>query len=45
MEPETDDVIAISGITMRFLVDGKATDGHMAMAEMMVQPQALFERT
>jgi quercetin dioxygenase-like cupin family protein len=40
MERETDDVIAVGAITMRFLVDGKATDGHMAMAELVVQPQA-----
>jgi quercetin dioxygenase-like cupin family protein len=40
MERETDDVIAIGAITMRFLVDGTTTDGHMAMAEMVVQPQA-----
>jgi quercetin dioxygenase-like cupin family protein len=40
MERETDEVIAIGAITMRFLVDGTTTDGHMAMAEMVVQPQA-----
>lgn len=33
-------MIAMGAITMRFLVDGAATDGHMAMAEMVAQPQA-----
>jgi quercetin dioxygenase-like cupin family protein len=40
MERTTDEVIAIGAISMRFLVDGDTTGGHMAMAEMVVQPQA-----
>lgn len=32
--------IIIGSISMRFLVDGRHTAGHVAMAEMVVQPQA-----
>ena len=32
--------ILIGSLSMQFLVDGKDTAGHMAMAEMVVQPRA-----
>ncbi|WP_144630776.1 cupin domain-containing protein [Bordetella genomosp. 13] len=35
-----DELITIGSLSMRFLVDGTDTTGHMAMAEMIVQPQA-----
>lgn len=34
------DLITIGSLSMQFLVDGRHTTGHMAMAEMVVQPQA-----
>lgn len=40
MHPTPDDLITIGSLSMRFLVDGGDTTGHMAMAEMIVQPQA-----
>ena len=33
-------LIPIGSLSMQFLVDGEDTEGHMAMAEMIVQPQA-----
>lgn len=33
-------LIPIGSLSMQFLVDGKDTAGHMAMAEMIVQPRA-----
>jgi quercetin dioxygenase-like cupin family protein len=35
-----DELITIGQLSMRFLVDGQDTTGHMAMAEMVVQPSA-----
>jgi len=40
MHPTPDGLITIGSLSMRFLVDGSATTGHMAMAEMIVQPHA-----
>lgn len=40
MNPARDALIRIGSLSMRFLVDGQDTTGHMAMAEMVVQPQA-----
>lgn len=34
------ELITIGSLSMRFLVDGQDTTGHMAMAEMIVQPLA-----
>ncbi|MFK0379182.1 cupin domain-containing protein [Pandoraea sp. NPDC090278] len=34
------ELITIGSLSMRFLVDGRDTTGHMAMAEMIVQPLA-----
>ena len=34
------DLITLGSLSMRFLVDGSDTTGHMAMAEMVVQPLA-----
>lgn len=35
-----DEKITIGSLSMQFLVHGEHTSGHMAMAEMIVQPQA-----
>ena len=35
-----DELIPIGSLSMRFFVDGRDTDGHMAMAEMVIQPGA-----
>ncbi|HKR46663.1 MAG TPA: cupin domain-containing protein [Paraburkholderia sp.] len=40
MPPTPDELITIGQLSMRFLVDGRDTTGHMAMAEMIVQPNA-----
>ena len=40
MNSERDSLIAIGSLSMQFLVDGRNTGGHMAMAEMVVQPHA-----
>jgi quercetin dioxygenase-like cupin family protein len=34
------DLITIGALSMQFLVDGQSTTGHMAMAQMIVQPKA-----
>jgi quercetin dioxygenase-like cupin family protein len=36
----TQDLITIGSLSMQFLVDGQSTNGHMAMAQMVVQPNA-----
>jgi len=40
MHSAPDELITIGQLSMRFLVDGRDTTGHMAMAEMVVQPGA-----
>lgn len=40
MHSTPSELITIGSLSMRFLVDGRDTSGHMAMAEMIVQPQA-----
>jgi quercetin dioxygenase-like cupin family protein len=40
MNSERDALISIGSLSMQFLVDGRNTGGHMAMAEMVVQPHA-----
>ncbi len=40
MNSTGNDLITIGSLSMRFLVDGRDTAGHMAMAEMIVQPHA-----
>ncbi|CAM3685182.1 Cupin [Bordetella sputigena] len=40
MDTAQHELITIGSLSMRFLVDGQDTTGHMAMAEMIVQPQA-----
>lgn len=40
MNTMRDEPIHIGSISMQFLVDGRHTGGHMAMAEMIVQPGA-----
>ncbi|OZI42563.1 cupin [Bordetella genomosp. 5] len=40
MEAQRNELITIGSLSMRFLVDGNDTTGHMVMAEMVVQPQA-----
>ncbi len=40
MDTTPDERITIGALSMRFLVDGRDTTGHMAMAEMIVQPAA-----
>ena len=40
MNSERDSLITIGSLSMQFLVDGRSTDGHMALAEMVVQPHA-----
>ena len=40
MNSERDSLISIGSLSMQFLVDGRNTGGHMAMAEMVVQPHA-----
>ena len=40
MHSTPDELITIGQLSMRFLVDGRDTTGHMAMAEMIVQPLA-----
>ena len=40
MSSTRNELITIGSLSMRFLVDGQDTTGHMAMAEMIVQPLA-----
>ncbi|CAM2154969.1 Cupin type-2 domain-containing protein [Pararobbsia alpina] len=40
MNSTGNELITIGSLSMRFLVDGRDTAGHMAMAEMIVQPLA-----
>lgn len=40
MPPARAEKITIGSLSMQFLVDGSHTAGHMAMAEMVVQPKA-----
>ena len=40
MTSDPGEAITIGSLSMRFLVDGSDTAGHMAMAEMIVQPKA-----
>lgn len=40
MNSERDSLISIGSLSMQFLVVGRHTGGHMAMAEMVVQPHA-----
>jgi quercetin dioxygenase-like cupin family protein len=40
MQPGRAEKITIGSLSMQFLVDGEETSGHMAMAEMVVQPKA-----
>ncbi len=40
MDATGSDLITLGSLTMRFLVEGSDTTGHMAMAEMVVQPRA-----
>lgn len=40
MHSTRNELITIGSLSMRFLVDGRDTTGHMAMAEMVVQPLA-----
>ena len=40
MKPQRSPVISIGSLSMQFIVDGRDTGGHMAMAEMVVQPRA-----
>lgn len=40
MNATTQDLITIGSVSMQFFVDGQSTTGHMAMAQMIVQPQA-----
>jgi len=40
MNSTRNETITIGSLSMRFIVDGEDTTGHMAMAEMIVQPLA-----